>query len=242
MFQKARMIYIHLPFSEDFNFKHHIMKKTLLYLSLICSLTAFSQVKPKTKTGKAKTQNQSQTPLTPHDSLKKYHYIYLDIDKYTVSTTSTNMSTGQSRTSSSQRMDFIYRIGSEGKEGKFKFKKNKDQELVKLLKSDPEASAEYEKAMDELHKMKRCRMYSLLGIVGIIGGGALALAGVIKNDDSSSDGDGMPLIIAGGVIGVGGLVDMYLFNFKSGKHFNNIPGHMEKAVEIYNDHLMAKVK
>ncbi|HET6227175.1 MAG TPA: hypothetical protein VFF27_12900 [Bacteroidia bacterium] len=197
------------------------MKKTAIILFVLIGLAGFSQVKPK---------------LIPMDSIKKYHYIYLDVKDFTSNTTTTEISTGKSNTTTTRHVNIYYQIGTDGREmtlGK------KNEELVKRLQTDEEAYAEYQNAMKHKHKFKVCYRYELLGYLGILGGGALAVWGLIKNEN---DGDGLPIMIAGGAVGVAGLADITIFHFKAERHLDKYGESIRNAIKIYNEHLLAKVK
>jgi hypothetical protein len=160
----------------------------------------------------------------------------MDVNDFTTSTTTTEVSTGKTSTSTVRHVNIYYKIGSDGKElvlGK------KNEALAKKLKSDEEAYKEYENAMNHRHKFKVCYRWELLGYLGILGGGALAIVGFIHED---SDGDGMPLMIVGGAVGVAGLTDIVVFHLKAEKHLDKYGESIRKAIEIYDEHLLAKVK
>jgi len=170
------------------------------------------------------------------DSIKKYHLIYTFVTETRTSTEYENQA-GQSKGSTSTRGIFLdFRVGEDGP---IKNIGRKGKTLMAIIKDDPEASAELQRAY-KVH-LRRKRICNILEFTGY---GIVLVAAVplfIGLDDFETEGV-TPLLVGGGIGVVAGCADILGFYMLTEKHMNAFSESIQKSISIYNKNLLTKTK
>jgi hypothetical protein len=201
-------------------FKYESMKPILFFFLLI-SLKSFSQ---------------SVSYEQKLDSLKKYHLINT-YSQETISTTNYYTSSGSRIGSATARGIFIdFRVGIDGP---IKNIGHKGKSLLNIIKNDPEALAELNKAYKvHLRKKRVCNVLEVVGYVVIAGGAAALFLGL----DNYGDEGVTPAAVIGGVGVIGGLTEIIVFHKLTDKHMDAFSESIQRSIQIYNNNLIAKIK
>lgn len=128
----------------------------------------------------------------------------------------------------------------QGPDGNYQRLDKKGDNLLKMLKSDPDAVAEFNKAFEYRKKAKQSNLAEIGCEIG-----AVVLAGVCivktmknKNLPEGEEPSGRGIQIASGVGAVGLLGAFYYFYFHTEKMLDSFIESLQKSVDIYNQNML----
>ncbi|MCD6068261.1 MAG: hypothetical protein K0S33_3087 [Bacteroidetes bacterium] len=178
--------------------------------------------------------SQTNTPAyaAKLDSITKNKFIFSTVSETYSSSHSTN---GGLTGGTARGISVYFHVGRDG------YLQNigrKSKNLLKAIKDDPEAVAELNNAKKHLRKKRLYNTLEYVSYAVTLGGAITLFVGLDKREDTGESG----LAAGGGVLTAAGFGGIIGFHRLTDKEMDSWRDSIKKAVEIYNQNLLAKIQ
>ena len=112
-----------------------------------------------------------------------------------------------------------------------KILEKKGKQIEKILIKDKKAYEEFKNYKKNYKKINGKKALMFVSYIGMVGGLAVGIISFTREEKN------IPLIVAGGVVGVGGIVAANIFNKQIDKLFEDAQKSLKKSVDIYNSNV-----